>query len=240
MGNEFDDLPPVDVDVPDDPSELERDVQAYRREVRWHRRRERWRWLLSGTQRYGAIVPLVVAIVCVGAMSIALLVMSARPSEEVPPRATLSEPGSAEPGEIGGPLPDVQVTVGDTERQLRALHSPAVFLMAPSHCQCADALHDVVVGARDYGIPVYFVESGQGAPEREGLARQVGGKKHHPKSIEEATGTFARMYGGSGPTAVLVDRHGDVNMVRTNLSGKTDWDEHLAPLRGSWQHTNNG
>lgn len=238
MGNEFDDLPPVDVDVPDDPSALERDIEAYRREVRWQRRREYGQRLLKATHRCGTIVPLVVAIVCIGSMSIALLVMSARPSAQAPPHA--SQPGSPAAGDVGGPLPDVEVTVGDRPLRLRALESPAVLVMAPKGCRCAAALRDLVDRARAYSIAVYLVESGRTAPEQEPLARRLGDETRRPQAVEEPAGRLARTYGSPGATAVLVDGHGDVNMVGRNLSANTDWDEHLEPLRESSQQTPNG
>lgn len=43
-------LPPVDIEIPDDARDLDRDVQAYHRELRAERRRQRWR---SAHHRFG-------------------------------------------------------------------------------------------------------------------------------------------------------------------------------------------
>jgi hypothetical protein len=51
-------LPPVDIEIPDDARDLDRDVQAYYRELRPHRRRQR-RLRLHGTlARDGIVLPL--------------------------------------------------------------------------------------------------------------------------------------------------------------------------------------
>ncbi|HEY8479887.1 MAG TPA: hypothetical protein VIL71_08675, partial [Spirillospora sp.] len=52
-------LPRVDVVVPDDARELERDVLAYRREQRRQRRRRRIRRLTRPLTRFGIAVPII-------------------------------------------------------------------------------------------------------------------------------------------------------------------------------------
>ena len=51
-------LPPVDIEIPDDARELDRDVQAYRRELRARRRRERRMRLHAPLTRDGVVLPL--------------------------------------------------------------------------------------------------------------------------------------------------------------------------------------
>ena len=51
-------LPPVDIEVPDDARELEREVQAYHRELRALRWRRRTRWLVVPLGRDGMVLPL--------------------------------------------------------------------------------------------------------------------------------------------------------------------------------------
>jgi hypothetical protein len=51
-------LPPVDIEIPDDARELDRDMQAYYRELRADRRRERRRRLHGGLARDGVVLPL--------------------------------------------------------------------------------------------------------------------------------------------------------------------------------------
>ena len=51
-------LPPVEIEVPDDARELDREVQAYRRELRALRWRRRTRWLVVPLGRDGMVLPL--------------------------------------------------------------------------------------------------------------------------------------------------------------------------------------
>ena len=51
-------LPPVDIEIPDDARELDRDVQAYHRELRAQRWRRRTRRLQGPLTRDGMVLPL--------------------------------------------------------------------------------------------------------------------------------------------------------------------------------------
>ena len=51
-------LPPVDIEIPDDARELDRDVQAYHRELRAQRWRARTRLLRGPLGRDGMVLPL--------------------------------------------------------------------------------------------------------------------------------------------------------------------------------------
>ena len=51
-------LPPVDIEVPDDARELDRDVQAYHRELRAQRWRRRTRRMAGPLTRDGMVLPL--------------------------------------------------------------------------------------------------------------------------------------------------------------------------------------
>ena len=77
-------LPPVNIVIPDDARELDRDVLAYRREMRALRRRQRRRRLLRplsgpGVDETAAIVPLIalcLAIALVGGALLSVLTIS--------------------------------------------------------------------------------------------------------------------------------------------------------------------
>src|SRR5580704_13008970 len=53
-------LPPVDVEIPDDARELDRDVQAYRREQRARRRQLRSMRIRGTLSRDGTVIPLLI------------------------------------------------------------------------------------------------------------------------------------------------------------------------------------
>jgi hypothetical protein len=96
------DEPPLDIEVPDDARELERDVLAYHRELRAQRRRKRLRRLTAPFGQ-GTILPLLASILAVclvaGAMlSVATFSPAATPahrSHTNPPTATASTSRSA-------------------------------------------------------------------------------------------------------------------------------------------------
>ena len=87
------DEPPLDIQVPDDARELERDVLAYRRELRAQRRRQRLRRLAGPFAPFasrGSFMPLLASILAVclvaGAMLSVATFSPATPTVEQTPR----------------------------------------------------------------------------------------------------------------------------------------------------------
>jgi hypothetical protein len=76
-------LPPVDIEIPDDARELDRDVQAYRREMRARRRRERRMRLHAPLTRDGVVLPLLASCLVLALIAGTLLtVFTAGPNGE--------------------------------------------------------------------------------------------------------------------------------------------------------------
>ena len=67
------DEPPLDIQIPDDARELDRDVLAYHRELRARRRRSRLRRLAAPFGRPGTIMPLLAGILAVCLVAGAML-----------------------------------------------------------------------------------------------------------------------------------------------------------------------
>jgi hypothetical protein len=67
------DEPPLDIQIPDDARELDRDVLAYHRELRARRRRRRLRKLTSPFAGQGTIMPLLASILAVCLVAGAML-----------------------------------------------------------------------------------------------------------------------------------------------------------------------
>jgi hypothetical protein len=91
------DEPPLDIQIPDDARELERDVLAYHRELRAKRRRRRLRRLASPFAGQSTIMPLLASILAVclvaGAMlSVATFSPPMAPADHRPPTATAPGP----------------------------------------------------------------------------------------------------------------------------------------------------
>jgi hypothetical protein len=87
------DEPPLDIQIPDDARELERDVLAYHRELRAKRRRRRLRTLTRPLAGQGTVMPLLASILAVclvaGAMlSVATFGPATAPATHSHPSAT--------------------------------------------------------------------------------------------------------------------------------------------------------
>jgi hypothetical protein len=73
MGSDGWDEPPLDIQIPDDARELDRDVLAYRRELRAARRRSRLKRLAGPLASNGALMPLLASILAVCLVAGAML-----------------------------------------------------------------------------------------------------------------------------------------------------------------------
>ncbi len=96
------DEPPLDVQIPDDARELDRDVLAYHRELRARRRRHRLRRVTSPFAGQGTILPLLASILAVclvaGAMlSVATFSPAHAPAKGPRPTAAASSAQPASP-----------------------------------------------------------------------------------------------------------------------------------------------
>jgi hypothetical protein len=93
MGSDGWDEPPLDIQIPDDARELDRDVLAYHRELRAQRRRRALRRLAGPLARNGAIMPLLASILAIclvaGAM-LSVATFSPAPGVRTTPRPTAS------------------------------------------------------------------------------------------------------------------------------------------------------
>jgi hypothetical protein len=157
-------LPHIDIVVPDDARELDRDVVAYRREQRMRRRRARWRRVLGPFTRYGVAAPIIAAAVLIAVVSGAMLTVLGPHTVPRPTTSPLTQRPSARPGQVGGPLPNTQVTI-DGEQAALVDQRPAVIVMVPPGCRCDAAVTSLTRQATVRRIGVFLV-SGPAAPER--------------------------------------------------------------------------
>ncbi len=112
-------LPPVDIEIPDDARELDREVLAYRREQRARRRRARWDRILGPLRGHGALLPLVAGCVALSMLAGTLLsVFSISPasapvlSRSAPPASgSASVPASQPTSDAASRLPAGTVVV---------------------------------------------------------------------------------------------------------------------------------
>jgi hypothetical protein len=185
-------LPPVDIEIPDDASELDRDVQAYHRELRAHRRRMRIRRLHGPLTRDGLVLPLLAGFLAMVLISgVLLTVFTAGQSgapRQPPPQATNASigpvPGTG-PGTAGGPptgkptraaesrLANAAVVIGGQPVPVNSL-APAVLALVPAGCQCGGAVRQLRRQATAAGVRLYLVGTGRDWPQIRRLARRGG------------------------------------------------------------------
>jgi hypothetical protein len=188
-------LPPVDIEIPDDARELDRDVQAYHRELRALRWRRRARWLVVPLGRDGMVLPLLAG--CLALTLLAGTLLTVFSGEQMtPPSLGRSRQ-----------LPDAIVLVGGTHQHLRSLR-PSVLALVPPGCRCAD-LPQLAREADHAGVEIYIV--GTRGVQTAGLARQTGLAATH--AVEDTEGVLGDAYHPATLTAVLVEVDGSVAEV---------------------------
>jgi hypothetical protein len=211
-------LPPVNIVIPDDARELDRDVLAYRREMRALRRRQRRRRLLRPFNGPGggaaAIVPLLALCLAIALVGGSLLaVLTTGPTEQdstLTPSATPHPTGSATALTT---LPAGSLRLeGRTTEPVRSLVSSAIVLV-PDDCECGPSLVRLAGQAHAAGARVFFV--GSGAPSAQLVAETA---EAHAVEAEDADRVLTDAYHPAGLTVLLVFSDATAE-VRKNLAG---------------------
>jgi hypothetical protein len=164
-GRDDGNLPPVNVVIPDDARELDRDVLAYRREVRARRRNERLLRIVRplGGARWGsgvAIIPLIAACLALTLVGGALLsVMTISPASA--PTRTFAPPAATSTGtnQVPVPLPAGTVLAGQRTRAIQSLVS-SVIAIIPEGCDCGPELKHLAALTEKKNVALYFAGSG--------------------------------------------------------------------------------
>ena len=212
-------LPPVDIEIPDDARELDRDVLAYRRELRAQRRRARFNRLLGPLRGRGAILPLIASCMALSMLAGALLsvfTISPASAPEVAPSAP-PVPGSVPPaagGTDSGLLPQGTVLVNGKATPLRGLVR-AVLALVPRRCDCDTALRQLTAQAARAGAKVFFVGTNAVMADVTRLARMDG--QGRAVAVNDTRDVLRTAYQPTGLTIVLV-RADTSTTVRRNLT----------------------
>ena len=212
--------PPVNIVIPDDARELDRDVLAYHREQRARRRRQRLLRLLgplrsreSGGQ--AAILPLAATCVALSMLAAAMLSVVAISPASAP---TLAVPPRFSAGPLGGPaaltsLPAGTVRLDGRAEPVRSLASSALALV-PAGCDCGPALSRLAGQAAAAHVGLYFVGAGAAIPQLAGLTARYGGGT--AEAVYDTGDVLAAAYHPDGLTVLLV--YSDATaVVRRNL-----------------------
>jgi hypothetical protein len=174
-------LPRVDIEIPDDARELDRDVQAYHRELRALRRIERSNRWRAPLRKSGMLVPLIAGCLVMAMIGGMVLTMfSANPyfagtaGRENPPAKTgspsanpggsaqapgRSQPASAAPAPASATakvLPAGNIRTAVRQIPLRGLAIAAIAII-PSDCGCKNLIGRLIDKARAARVRVYLV-----------------------------------------------------------------------------------
>jgi hypothetical protein len=213
-------LPPVNIVIPDDARELDRDVLAYRREMRALRRRQRRRRLLrpfNGPGGPAAIVPLIALCLAIALVGGSLLaVLTTGPTEQDTTLTPSATPHATRAAAALTTLPAGSVRLdGKTSKRVRSLVSSAIVLV-PDDCGCGQSLIRVAGQAHAAGARVYFV--GSGVPSGQLMAETAAYGGRGAIAADDADGVLTDAYHPAGLTVLLVFSDATA-VVRKNLVG---------------------
>ena len=216
-------LPPVDIEIPDDARELDRDIQAYHRELRAQRRHRLARRLGGPLTRDGMVLPLLASCLALTLLAGTLLTMFTARRALPSTMQTASVPRPARPavGQVGGLLPEATVTVGSNQiRALRDFH-PSVLALVPADCQCAAAARQLSARRAAASVTLYFVGAGSAVVQARALARRSG--LSGDRVVTDSRDAMGGAYHPAGLTAVLVDPDGAVRSVQRISARLCSW-----------------
>lgn len=235
-------LPRVDIEIPDDARELDRDVQAYHRELRALRRIERSSRWRAPLRKSGMLVPLIAGCLVMAMIGGMVLTMfSANPyfagtaGRENPPAKTgrpsanpggsaqapdRSQSASSPPASASATattLPAGTLTGAKGRISLRALAAVAIAIV-PANCMCGTLINRLVARAKPAGLTVYLV--GPAGSSMRDLRKQVPQPAINSAILAlDEHNTLGKSYPPLGLMVLLVgkDRH-----VHRPLAPRTD------------------
>jgi hypothetical protein len=246
-------LPPVDVDIPDDARELDREVLAYQREQRALRRRARWARLLGPLHQHGALMPLIASCVALSMLAGTLLsVFSISPAAAPvlshsagPGAGSGADPGAssdatsgassqASPASPARPAPEAShlplgtVYVDGKATAVRGLVR-AVLVLVPRGCRCQQAVQQVTTQAARAGVRrVYFVGTADRMTDVTQLTRTAG--LGTAVAVKDATNVLGAAYHPAGLTIVLVQADATTSVRRHLVAGQFQLEDQLRQL----------
>jgi hypothetical protein len=230
-GRDDGNLPPVNVVIPDDARELDRDVLAYRREQRAKRRRQRLMRLFRPFRlpEFGgsaAIIPLIAACLAISLVGGALLSIITMSPASAPTLNTPRSSGQPAGGDLTE-LPTGTVQVNGRSVQVRSLVTSAIALV-PANCGCdaqLDRLAGQAVAAR---VGLYFAGTGQVIPQLPGLVARDGDGA--AVVTADYDNVLSVAYHPAGLTVLLVFSDAKAEAFRS-LSGSFQLTQTLGELR---------
>ncbi len=229
-------LPELPVRVPDDARDLARDVEALRRERRAQARRARWsRFVVTGRYRRtglsGALVLGVLLLVAVPATLLSLLTPRLSTQQQAAPLARPTVP----PGQVGGLLPEVELSVRTGTLAARRAARPGVLLLVPPGCGCDRLVGEAMAQALEFVRSARVVVDGSqgvGLASREAERLRLGPARGLVSAAVDPAGALARAYDARGLTLLAVAADGVVVDVLRDVRQGDRTESRLSVLQG--------
>jgi hypothetical protein len=199
-------LPPVDIEVPDDARELDRDMQAYHRELRSRRRRRLARRLYGPLTSDGMVLPLLAGCLALTLLAATLLTVFTVGQGTIggpfvhPSAGTSTSPRPSLPG--AALVNDMVAAGGRLEPVSNLAGNVLVLALIPPGCgsRCFHDLRQLIEQASQGGGMPYLVgirnASVSSLPRRLGLGAG--------QALEDSEGMISARYPGARLTAVVV------------------------------------
>jgi hypothetical protein len=208
-------LPPVDIEIPDDARELDRDVQAYYREQRAERRRLRHHRLHGRFTRDGIVLPLLACCLVLALITGTLLTVFTATSGQnltgLPGHGTSTS--TSRPSTVvthtGQPLPPGTLRLAGSNKQILLQSLPqSMLVLVPPACRCGATVSWLARIAASQDVTAYLVGTPQTKAEAIQLHSQLDPQLRDALQValdnqQVLTGT----YSVSGVTAFLVTGH---------------------------------
>jgi hypothetical protein len=228
-GRDDSNLPPVNIVIPDDARELDRDVLAYRREMRARRRRARLVRLFRPFRlpRYSgqtAVIPLIAICLAIALVGGALLSVATM-SPAAAPTLSGAQPSATSTGQPTS-LPAGSVRVGAATIPVPKL-APSAIALVPAGCDCGAELQRLAAQAVAADVPLYFAGSGPEIAQLSSLTARYGDGA--AVAVADSGGVLTNTYHPAGLTVLLARKDGTAQ-VRRNLPANFDLTSALREL----------
>jgi hypothetical protein len=219
-GRDDGNLPPVNIVIPDDARELDRDVLAYRRELRAKRRRQRFlRFFqpfrtpeLGGHAAFIPLIAICLAICLVGGALLSVATMS--PASAPTLNGAQGAAQAVVPTGDLTALPAGSVQLAGRAESVRSLKSSVIALI-PANCDCGLGLQRLAGQAIDAHAKLYFAASGAALAQLAGLTTRYGDGT--AEAAADSGSVLTAAYRPSGLTVLLVYKDATAKVLR-NLS----------------------
>jgi hypothetical protein len=222
-------LPPVDMEIPDDARDLDRDVQAYRRELRALRRsdrRGRWHRALS---RDGVALPLLACCLILALITGTLLTVFTATS------SNLTGGSATGLGTSRGPvptmarnrvLPEATISVdGSAPIPVQEL-SAGILVLVPPGCDCSAAFNWLAGVAAKAGAPAYAIYTPATYAEVRQLYSRLNSNLHGLVHLAKQTGKESLLSHANRPAGFPSDQLTAILMAPDHLA---TWASQISP-----------